>query len=804
MRFLHPEYFFLFPVLIVLLFFFIRKQFVQLKNPTSDILRKRQRMRLFMFASRLLIFSVLLLALAGPFTEKITKIQGNLKLTILGDNSTSMELFDRTPLPQLLTELKKELPLQMHTIAQGLRSALGDGLLNAMEQDANVLLLSDGNANEGISLADLGLFAASMNTTISSVLLEPTQHDVGVTIFGPSKTVTDAENNFLVRISHFGTADYKLTVTIDDEPIPEEDMQIKKADNYDELLVTQRFKNGYHRIRAKISAEKDYFPKNNVFYKTIHVVDKPSVLYITQKNDPLIKILQELYDVTQTEMIPQDLEKYYTVILNDIPAENIRNLEPLTNFIIDGNGLVVIGGRHSFDSGEYHGSLVESILPVSIGKGEQKRGNSNIVAVIDISGTAGETYELVNGKLKQTTGREEKGLSLSKALAISVLESLGQSNKVGAIAFATEAYKVEDIAPLYSSKKILIDKIARLVGSGQSYFHVGLQGANELLKNVQGDKNIILFTDGQTFNDGIKQQTKDIAAALAGRGTKVYVVGVGTRVDEEFLKDVAEQGNGIYFRATEINRFGVLFGKAEKKPTTGPSALVILNSNHFITKDLDIDAIVETTNQVIPKANAQLIVTNDGGEPVVTIWRYGLGRVTTVTGFSGDTLGDLLTKRNSRLLTRIFNWNIGDPERKKEYLISIEDTRVTLPSKIIIKSKKVPTLKDMEFTKMDKDLYQSPFVQSEQGFHQLLDAWYATNYEKEYQELGLHPELPKVVATSGGKLFKPTEAKQIVDFVKTTSRRERIEKKDLKLQFLLTALTIFLIEIGIRRFTETM
>ncbi len=802
MMFLHPEYLFLLPVIIIFIFFLVRRQFVTVKNPDSRVQKTRKLMRTFVFFSRTTIFTLLLFALAAPFQETTSKVQGNLKLTILYDNSTSMDIFDMHPIPTLLAGLKKELPLQLQMIATGLRSPLGEGILNSLEEDSNILLISDGNSHEGISMEDAGLFAASLNATISAVALEPVKQDVGVAVFGPTKTVTDAENNILARVVHFGTKDYTLSLTIDDIPIPDTEVRITKGENSDEIFFTRRFDKGYHKIVARITADNDYFPQNNVFYKTIHVVDKPSILFVSQKSDPLLTIVDELYDVTKAAIIPKELDKYYAVVLNDIPAEDVRNLEPLTNFAIDGNGIAIIGGEHSFDGGKYKGSLLESILPVTVGKGERKRGNSNIVVVIDISGTTGETYELVNGKLVQTAGREQRGLSLAKALAMSVVDSLSQTNKIGAVAFATEAYKVEDIAPLYQNKKVLLDKLSRLKGSGQSYFHVGLLGANELLKNVQGDKNVILFTDGMTFNDGIKQQTKDIASAMASRGTKVYVVGVGAHVDEQFLKDTAENGNGIYFHASEANRFKVIFGEAEEKPQTGPAGLVILNSNHFITKDLDIDAIVQSTNQVVPKANAQLLISNNVGEPIVTVWRYGLGRVTTITGFSGDNLGELLSKRNSRLMTRIFNWNIGDPERKKEYVVSVDDTRINTPSKAFVKSKKVPVVERMEFSKVEKDMYQSVFTQQKEGFHKLLEATYAADYEREYQDLGMSQTLHKIVASSGGKLFKPTETKQIADFVKSVSRRERREKRDLKEYFLVAAMVIFLLEIAIRRFKE--
>src|SRR3989338_9280906 len=205
MEFLHQEYFFFWPVILIILVLLIRKRFVNLKNYNPDTIRVKKIMKMVVFVSRLAIFSLLLIALAGPFQETRTKIQVNLKLTILYDNSTSMDIFVRNEIPKMMDELKKELPIQMRTIANGLKSPIGDGVLGALEQDSSVLLISDGNANEGVSMADLGIFAASMNSTISTIMLDPIKKDVGVSVYGPTKTVTNAENNFLIRISHFGT-----------------------------------------------------------------------------------------------------------------------------------------------------------------------------------------------------------------------------------------------------------------------------------------------------------------------------------------------------------------------------------------------------------------------------------------------------------------------------------------------------------------------------------------------------------------------------------------------------------------------
>ena len=53
-------------------------------------------------------------------------------------------------------------------------------------------------------------------------------------------------------------------------------------------------------------------------------------------------ILDKLYDVTQTKWLPstkKELDKYYAVILNDLPANNVNNADILGEYVIEGNGL---------------------------------------------------------------------------------------------------------------------------------------------------------------------------------------------------------------------------------------------------------------------------------------------------------------------------------------------------------------------------------------------------------------------------------------------------------------------------------
>ncbi|KYK25091.1 hypothetical protein AYK26_02760 [Euryarchaeota archaeon SM23-78] len=791
------------PILIIFLFLLF-KRFVR-----DDLVDKKQQKKFkrVIFVTRLLIFLLLVAVLAKPFGEVKVSSPGNPKIIILIDNTTSMEVMNTAFIPELKKELDKQVPVSLENIGSGLKSDLADRILDYLEKDTNLLLITDGNVNEGTELGDIALLAANLNSTISAIQIEEKEKETGVYISGPESTVAGVENTYVVRILNLGAQEVRVKITVDDEVIINE---VSKKDRY---VFQKEFDEGDHRIIAEVSAAQDYFENNNVFYKTVSVVKKPKILLLMEGSAPFEQIVNELYDVTKQRSIPDNVNDYYAVIIYDLPA-NIRGVDKLADYLVDkeggfyGNGLFVVGGFDSFDRGDYKNSLLESYLPVYVGKAARRRGSSNIVLAIDFSGSSGDRYEVIRdpntGKITALQKVGSNIQDIEKALAVSVINSLGPDNSVGATIFSTQSAVVQELQPLFLIKNELINKISRIQQPpGQSFFHIGLSGAYSLLKDHVGSNNIIFITDGNTGSDSIRQQTLDTARTINARGVKIYLVGTGRNVDENFLKDVAYNGGGIYFPADQENRLKILFGEPEESKFGELFDLFILNPYHFITQNLELDASLYGFNQVIPKSSAQLLVTTQHGEPAVTVWNYGLGRVATLNVFSGNNnLGDLVNKKNSILLTRITNWCIGDPQRKEPYYVVIPDSRVNYPIEVIVKSDKYPSAEGLSFTRSGENQYMTELLLDKTGFHQVLGKDFAMNYEQEYQFLGMNPRLEEVVSMSGGKVFKPTETNDIVDFVKTVSKRTKVEKTTIIWPFLLLAVVIFLLEIGIRKIRE--
>jgi len=739
--------------------------------------------------------SLLLIALSTPLVQINKDIAGDPTITLVIDKSASMQLFDLAFIDSFVGKLRTKIPVEVKEMNFESESPIGDFIFSNLKPDSNILVISDGQATTGTNIPQLSKVAVSINSTISVVDIQQKLEDVAVSIQGPQKTVADIENVYTVHLSKATKEDkaVPLKIVIDAETVF--DQQTKEED----ILIKRTFKEGAHTIIAEIKSE-DNFPLNNFFQKTTKVIDKPNVLLVTQVPTQLKQLLDPLYDLDEKRAIPRDLSSYYAMVVYDMPREEVNNLEALQKFVIEGNGALFIGGYHSFDRSSYKGSTIEQILPVTVGSYEKKRGDATIAFAIDISGSSGTKYLYVKGS-NRLEKIESKALSIQKALAIESLKSINEGNRVGVIAFTDQAYAVAAVEPLTKNKDDLIDKISRLKGEGQSDFAVGLGGAYELIKGMPGEKNILLISDGKTGSITIKQNTLSLAKALYDIGVHIYVIGVGDDPDVQFLSSIAQVSNGVYFSADQTNRLSLLFGEPEGKEVDQTMFdLFVLNKFHFITSGITLDTTMTAFNQVNAKRSAQTLVTLGTGEPALTVWRYGLGRVGALTAFAGENnLGDLLKDPNSRLLVRSVNWLIADPERKEEYFIDIPDSRVDTPTLITVKTDKIPQAPGLVFEKTDERTYVSEFVPKHTGMQTLLKQPFAVNYALEFQEMGMSEDLIKTARETGGDLFNQNEIDQIVKAAQSAAKKHINEEMPLRWPFILIALLLLLMDMIIRR-----
>ncbi len=794
--------------MLLLIFWFTRKTFVKFGNrlELEAYLKSKKTDRKIVLALRSLAFVFLLLAIASPFVLESKTVPGDPRLTILVDNSSSMVLYNQNLANDLYKKLEGTVPVNIRTIANGEHSTIGNGILNNIEGNDNVMVITDGVNNEGKLLGDIMLFASNVNSSVSTLKMDAVKNDVGVTIDGPPELIKDTEGDFIVKVSAVGKSlPYTIQVKEDENSIIFEE----QGSSSKEWKFSRKFGEGeYHKITAKLYniGGDDYFQNNNMHYKSIKIVPRPKVLYVTEKNSPLAGELNKIYELDVKDSLPSDLTNYMAVIFNDIRNSKIApNMDMLSDYVSNGNGMIFIGGENSFERGGYKGTLLETLLPIKIGASEeQNKSNINVIIVIDISSST------------------EDGIAVEKALALSVVDSLSEKNNVGAVAFGnghTEKCQAFDILPspklmpLKDIKKELKDKISSLAFDGQSCFDIGIQGAFQKLSTVGGSKNIIFISDGKTTYQKLRDDTYDAVRNVNAKGVKIYTIGVGTDTDDlstennQFLGNMAALGEGIYYKTDASNRLKIEFGdKDETKGEEFYNTLVPIDTTHFITLGMDdMHATISGYNYAVPKPAARLLVTTNKNIPVLVVWRFGLGRVVTLTTDDGlKWAGDLLTKQNSKLITKSINWAIGDLGRKKSYDVTIRDTVLGKYTNVNVISKDMPHSEGLSFAKIDTNLYSAAYTPKETGYQDILGATVAVNYNDEYADLGVSQEFTNLVDKTGGKVFEPADTKGIIEFIKAKSKRIKISSTDYRWPFAIAALILFLAEIAIRRYRENL
>ncbi len=726
------------------------------------------RSRRLLLASRVFIVVVVVTALAGPYTMDTRVTTGDPRVTMLVDRSNSMAVAPDVE-ERLVEDIEREgVPVEVVTAADGTQSRIGDALAANVEENGSLVLLSDGQVTGGRSLSEVGEHARSLNATVSTVRTRTTRTEQYVTLHGPSKTSVGVESTFLAQVGGVNAdSEVTLTVTVDGREVVSE-----PVDGTGAVEFTHAFDAvGAHEVEATISTD-DRFASNDVFYKTVSVVEKPKVLYVSPGSYPFREYLSDIYDVEAADSVPENLDPYYAVVLQDVPADRVGDVDALQRFVIDGNGLLVVGGDNSFENGGYQDSALASTLPVSIG--ETSGGSSNVVLVIDVSGSS------------------SGGMRVQKAIALDVLDQLGDENTVGIVGFNHNAYRVAEMAPLSENRGTLEDRIRRLQSGGATNIAGGLQGAAELLGGGPG--SIILISDGR---DTLGESAAT-AATLGRQGIQVISVGTGNNPKEQTLRAVARESGGTYLRATESDRLRLLFGGSSRR--FQGSGLQIVDPNSFVTSGVTLTADPGAANDVSVKRGAEFLVATGDGEPAVASWRFGLGRVVTITAFGRDgTLDGLLQRPDSLLLTKSTNYVVGDPERKAVGVAAAADTRVGESTVVTYRGDERPEAEDAQFQQVAPGEYRASVTPSQAGFHTVAGARYAANYPLEYAGFGPDPGLQSLVETTNGQAFRPTDGAAIAEFARQQATRTRTVRDDWTLPLLLVGVLAYLLEVLWRR-----
>jgi len=771
--------------------------------------------------SRIIILSLLIVALASPFTLGTSTVRDEApRITVVSDQTMSMDLFNKDTGQKLFEALKSKTPTTLRQFA-GIKSPIGDEVIQDAEGNNNIVLVSDGNNNYGKDLSDAISFVSRTGTRVFAVRQTPLHNDASVEIESAKNLIIGNENVFNIIVRQAGNeTSYGLDVNIDGTSVLSE--TITQTERIKITPVPYTFNSlGAHRVTATITPSgEDRFKLNNIFYKSVFVVPKPKVLAVTDDtSSPLFTIASSLYEVTPTSSVPDDLSPYKTVILDNKEAAQL-SADVLRTYVAGGGGLVVVGGDASYDKGSYNNSPVEAMLPIISRAGEYK-GGRNLVILIDASGsTAGED---------PTTHLSFIGLE--DANALNILQSVSRDSRLGVVAFGGTTGKT-DMLPMGSeANKAAIENFIKEIGpkggDNPTDIDKGLRAAGDLLNSVSGTKEIIVLSDGMMPPEGIdmiKKAVQDMKKDIKMHFVQVLLSYETAKEPNALYNELAQAADGQAIVLNPDERASTLIEAGpEGTPTPAPTAeisyqypLVAIDSNHFITKYINLTASVTGYNDVTPKLGGDELVATTRGKPILTTWGFGLGRVTAFTTDNGNPSGSdpsrpwasaVYSGENSRLISAMINWAIGDPRPSEGVVVQAGDIWGGTPGRVVITSNTLPQVNldgaPLDLSRTGPTTYEASINLENEGFHDLSGYGIAVNYPLEYRDVGFNEMLDTIIPANGGRVYSEDEVEGLllVD-IKEKAARTVNEPQSEKEPFLLAALVLFLGEVIVRRIKD--
>ena len=749
---------------------------------------RRSRNRLFA-ATRLLAFCLIVAAAANPyFVQTHTVSSSQPSIIILDDKTASMGIFD----PAIAERIRGWTDAPVRSFS-GETTPLGDKILQHAVPGGSILLISDGYSNSGRPLADSLALARASNATTFALSLVPEKDDSSVEISGTNTGVLAGDYPFRVIVRSAKGYNGSLSVFADERLIYSDTVSSNASAS---IKISHSFlTTGNHILRASI--DPDGQPINDNYQKAVYVVPKPEVLLVTNVSSPLAVSLKDLYRLTVSSDLPQTLDGYKAVVLDDVPYRS--HLNRLGEYVREGVGLVVVGGENSYDLGGYSNSGLERFLPVR-SVPSLFEGGKTLAIVLDIS------FSLLTARTRDGTTL----LDYEKALAVELLKSPDlQDYKVGLIVFGTRAYNVLDPVPLSRSRQIMSERIMALgpAGTENSHLDRGLELAWDMLNASGGQGELLVLSDGNLYNyPEVLERSAQLLRQM-NVDTRLIQVQAFPGMTGKFY-DLAAQTGSNFTQFVYPDSLTTSLEGAGLEETTSPEqmaayAATTVSKNHYITAGLDLNANVTGFNDVTPKPGAERLVALADGKPILTVWRYGLGRVAALTADNGNIwAGSLYSRESSPVISSTLNWAIGDPRPEKGRLEADDGWQGT-PLSVTINSDARPVIPGAEVEKVGDNRYTATFTPNSSGIYYIGSYGLAVNYPLEFRDVGYNPELSNLIMAAGGKLFSEEEAKRsLLAEARAVSRRtvqERVSRRD---ALLIAALLIFLSEILYRKVSE--
>lgn len=376
-----------------------------------------------------------------------------------------------------------------------------------------------------------------------------------------------------VTVRGFEDGEVPLRIYQNGEQISNSSSDVKIINGVGKVEFTTRLKQaGAYEFTAEIIPENDVHIGNNKVQRWVEVAGGPRVLLVSKyQDDPVAKVLRAQGMTVDVEKEPLTLKVGQlagarAVIFNNIPAYEvpIEFLDALDFFVREqGGGFMMAGGKNSFGSGGYFQSSIDALLPISMELKEDHRKLAVAMAIVlDRSGS-----------MSASAGGGTK-MDLANSGTENAIELLGAQDSIAVYAVDSDTHEIVKQQQILQNKAKMIKRVRRIKSQGGGiYVYTGLKDAWKELKKVPiATKHMILFADAADAEE--PGGYKKLIDQMDQQGATISVIGLGSRTDSDakFLEDIAKRGKGRIFFTTKAMDIPKLF--AQETVTLARSAFI--------------------------------------------------------------------------------------------------------------------------------------------------------------------------------------------------------------------------------------
>ncbi len=719
----------------------------------------------------------------------------------------------------LFSSLQSRINDSFTNIENGLKFA---GSLVPASDRKRIVLVTDGRENTGDAVAQAKIMRRNGFIVDVFPLSEPVYRDVQVKDIEVPSNV-HSKQTFEISVSIYSTHKTSAVLELFTNRQLSAVKEIELLEGLNKYAFIDSSKEGgMVTYSVSVKSGEDEIPQNNKMSTFTYVEDIPRILLVHDEyndGEELIKILENdvKVDVNRPEAAPsglEELQRYDAFILTNVSIEKLgepflENLEKVVR--LQGKGLLVTGGDNSYGPGGYYQTILEDILPVNMDiKPKEEEPNLGLILVIDKSGSMGAGQYGISK------------VELAKEAAIRSCEILKDKDMIGVIAF-DGAVKWVVKTQYATNKEAIVNAIGSIRADGGTQILPPLKEAYLSLKDADTKlKHIILLTDGQAEKTGYLELIDGIADA----GISISTVAVGREADTELLAALAWGGNGRYYMTDEFADIPKIFAKetflAGKTYFNNRIFTPSLKNYSEILAGIEAVPTLEGYVASTPKKTSTVIFESDMGDPLLSVWQYGLGRTAAWTSdIKGMwTSSWMLWEQSPRFWKNLVSYLLQDREVMK---YSVEGSfaegrgrvELKLPESDFFKGDVDAVLAgpegpefNMELQPVEPGLYRGEFDPGGSGVYVANISLHEDGESKEELSTGIRipysPEydiseknntgfLEKIAAAGGGRIISSAAD------VFSGELEEVTAINDITDLLLIIAILLYLVEIAIRR-----